>query len=235
MAALNSAYAIMLALYQRDAQGNGSGEGQMVDVALIEPIYHILGAQTTLYDQMGIVQQRTGNRSVNNAPRNAYKTRDGRWVAMSTASQSIAERVMTLIGRPEVAKEPWFSSGNGRARHGDELDEMVGSWVRERDMDTVMRAFEEAGAAIAPIYDIAQLLADPGYQARGSVVEVADEELGTVKMQNLPFRMSAGQGEVKFAGRRMGRDTAEVLGQMLGLSDAELKALDEAGVTRPAP
>lgn len=232
IAAFASAYAVMLALYQRDVKG---GEGQMIDVALIEPIFHLLGGQTTLYDQLGIIQARSGNRSVNNAPRNTYKTRDGRWLAMSTASQSIAERVMKMIGQPEIAKEPWFGSGAGRARHADELDALVGAWIGERDQETVMAAFEEAGAAVAPIYDIKQVIEDPQYQALGSVVSVPDEDLGTVRMQNLPFRMSRAAGSVKFGGRRLGRDTDEVLRELLGMSDDELRGLRESGITEPSP
>ncbi len=231
IAAFTSAYAVMLALYQRDVKG---GEGQMIDVALIEPIYHVLGGQTTVYDQTGFIQTRSGNRSVNNAPRNTYKTRDGKWLAMSTASQSIAERVMDMIGKPEVAKESWFTSGAGRATHSDELDEMVGSWIAARDSDAVITAFEDAGAAVAPIYDIAQVIADPQYQALNSIVSVPDEDLGTVRMQNLPFRMSNGVGAVKHGGRRLGRDTDQVLRDVLQMSDSDILALHKSGVTKPA-
>ena len=236
IAALSGAYAIMLALYQRDAakDGKGAGAGQMIDLALIEPIYHILGAQTTIFDKLGIVQGRTGNRSGNTAPRNTYKTRDGRWVAISTASQSIAERVMNMVGRPDVIQQPWFTTGRSRALHADELDAIVGGWIAERDNDEVLRAFEEAGAAVAPIYDISQVIADPQYQALGSVVALPDEDLGEVKMQNMLFRMSNAVGAVRHAGRKLGRDTDEVLREVLGLEESELRDLYEAGVTRPA-
>jgi crotonobetainyl-CoA:carnitine CoA-transferase CaiB-like acyl-CoA transferase len=207
----------------------------MIDVALIEPIYHLLGGQTTIFDQLGTIQSRSGNRSVNNAPRNTYKTRDGRWVAMSTASQSIAERVMGMIGHPGIAKEPWFSSGAGRAKHADELDALVGAWIGERDHDAVMAAFEEAGAAVAPIYDIKQLIDDPQYQALNSVISLPDEDLGTVRMQNLPFRMSAGAGAVKHGGRRLGQDTDSVLRDVLGMSETDLQSLHNSGVTQPTP
>jgi crotonobetainyl-CoA:carnitine CoA-transferase CaiB-like acyl-CoA transferase len=224
IAALSAAYATMLALYDRVH----TGVGQMIDVALIEPIFHILGGQPTIYDQTGAIQGRSGNRSVNNAPRNVYKTRDGRWLAISTASQSIAERVMTLVGHPEVIGEPWFKSGVGRSQHGDLLDGFVASWILERDAHAVLEAFEQAGAAVAPVYDVAQVMADPQYQALDAVVSVPDEELGTVRMQNLLFRMSATPGEVRHAGRKLGEDTHEVLRELLGMSDDELAALEHA-------
>jgi formyl-CoA transferase len=230
IAALSSAYAVMLALYHRDARG---GEGQMIDVAIIEPIFHLLGAQTTIFDQLGIVQGRTGNRTNNNAPRNTYKTREGRWVAISTSAQTIADRVMVLVGRPDIVDQPWFRAGPDRAKHADELDAIVGGWIAERDLDEVVRAFEEAGAAIAPIYDITQVLEDPQYQALQSVVTVEDDDLGPIKMQNLLFRMSATPGRVRHPGRKAGRDTDEVLRELLGLSEERLRELYAAGVTAP--
>lgn len=231
IAALSAAYAVMLALYHRDVRG---GEGQMIDVSLIEPIFHILGAQTTIYDQTGEIQFRTGNRTKNNAPRNIYRARDGRWVAISTSADVIARRVMQLVGHPEVVGEPWFSSGRTRAEHTEELDAMVGGWIAQRDADEVIAAFEGAGAAIAPVYDVAEVNADPQYRALGSVVDVPDEDLGSVKMQNLLFRMSETPGEVRRAGRRIGQDTDDVLREILGLSDERLGELSASGVTAPA-
>src|ERR1044072_7626621 len=95
--------------------GEATGRGQVVDLAIIEPILTLLGPQITTYDQLGILQERTGNRSANNAPRNTYRTRNGSWVAISTSAQSIAERVMRLVGHPEVIDEPWFATGGHRA------------------------------------------------------------------------------------------------------------------------
>ena len=122
--------AILMALRARDR----TGRGQIIDLAIIEPILTILGPQPTWYDQLGIVQARRGNRSVNNAPRNIYRTADGRWVAISTSAQSVAERVMRLVGRPEIINEPWFDSGAKRAEHADELDDAVASWIAQRTL-----------------------------------------------------------------------------------------------------
>jgi len=216
IAALSGAYAAMLALYHRDLR---SGEGQMIDIALIEPIFHLLGGQPVIYDQTGAIQGRSGNRSVNNAPRNNYKTRDGRWLAISTAAQAIAERVMTLVGHPEVITEEWFKSGVGRAKHGDMLDGFVASWIAGRDAEVVLKAFEDVGAAVAPVYDVSQVFSDPQYRFLKSVVSVPDEELGAVRMQNLLFRMSGTPGEVRHAGRKLGQDTNEILREVLGTSD----------------
>jgi crotonobetainyl-CoA:carnitine CoA-transferase CaiB-like acyl-CoA transferase len=227
IAGISGAYAAMLALYHRDARG---GRGQVVDLAIIEPILTLLGAQPTVFDQLGELQPRTGNRSGNNAPRNTYRTRDGRWVAISTSTTAIAARVMRLVGRPDVVDEPWFDSGLERARNGDLLDGAVAAWIAEREFADVMAAFEAAGAAIAPIYDARDVLEDPQYRALGSIVSVDDEDLGSLRMQNVIFRMLGTPGAVRFAGRRVGQDNRLIYGERLGLSAERLAELAEEGV-----
>lgn len=222
-----AANAILLALYHRDVH---DGPGQVIDLAIIEPILTILGPQPIVYDQLGISQTRTGNRSVNNAPRNTYRTADDRWVAVSTSAQSIAERVMHLVGHPEVIEEPWFGSGAERAKHADELDGYVGGWIARHDLDEVVRIFEEAHAAIAPIYNIEQIMKDPQYQALNSITSVDDPDLGSVKMQNVMFRMSDTPGQIRWAGRRLGQDNDAVYCEELGLSEDDLTELHEKGV-----
>ena len=226
IAGLAGAFAVMSALYHRDARG---GAGQVVDLAIIEPILMVLGAQATAYDALGVVPQRTGNRSSNNAPRNTYRTRDGRWVAVSTSANTVAERVMRLVGHPEVISEPWFQRQSERAQHADLLDEMVGGWIGGRDLDEVSREFEAAGAAVAPIYDISQVLADPQYQALGTFLRLPDEELGSVLLQNVFARLSATPGEVRWPGRPLGADNEVVFGRV-GISSERLHELHAEGV-----
>src|SRR6516162_9175464 len=105
------------------------GTGHVIDISLLEPLLTLLGPGPSVYDQLGIVPGRHGNRSPNNAPRNTYRTRDGRWVAISASATSIAERVMRLVGRPDIAEQPWFHSARERVRHGDQLDDIVGGWI----------------------------------------------------------------------------------------------------------
>ncbi|WP_228084240.1 CaiB/BaiF CoA transferase family protein [Streptomyces profundus] len=224
IAALSTAYAVMTALAGRAT----TGVGQVVDLAIIEPMLTVLGPQPLWYDQLGYVQPRTGNRSTNNAPRNTYRTSDGQWVAVSTSAQSIAERVMRLVGRPELVDEPWFTSGAGRAAHADTLDEAVGAWIARHDKAAVLAAFEAAEAAIAPIHDVRDVLDDPQYRALDSVTEVQDEELGPLRMQNVLFRLSGTPGAIRWAGRPHGADTEAVLGE-LGLSAEEIARLRTAG------
>ncbi|KOG38236.1 CaiB/BaiF CoA transferase family protein [Streptomyces decoyicus] len=224
IAAMATSYAVMAALHGRAA----TGRGQVIDLALIEPMLTVLGPQPLWYDQLGHVQPRTGNRSANVAPRNTYRTADGSWVAVSASAESVAERVMRLVGRPEVIDEPWFATGAGRARHADELDTAVADWIARHDRAEVMAAFEKAEAAVAPIYDIREVMADPQYQALGSITEVPDDELGPLRMQNVLFRLSETPGAIRWAGRPHGADTDEVLAA-LGLTGPEIDGLRAAG------
>ena len=135
---------------------------------------------------------------------------------------------MELVGRPEFITEPWFSSGAGRAEHGDELDEAVGAWILQRDRDDVVAQFEAAQAAVAPVYDASDIVADPQYAALGTIVTLPDPDLGEVSMQGPLFRLSDGVPPVRFTGRPPGADTTEVLTE-LGFSAHEIAALRENG------
>ena len=227
IAGISAACSALMALYHRDARG---GSGQTIDLAILEPIVAALGPQPMIWDQLGLLQRRTGNRSDNNAPRNTYRTKDKRWVAISTSATSIAERVMRLVGRPDIAEKPWFSSAGERSRRSEVLDGAVQKWIAARDLDEVVTAFEDAGAALAPIYDVEQLVNDPHVQARESIMTVADEDLGELKMQNLMFRLGDTPGAIRFPGRKLGQDTAEVYAQLLGLHADDVAKLREAGV-----
>lgn len=231
ISALATSQAIMFALFaQRNERSESFNKGQVIDLAIIEPILAILGPQATVYDQLKIVQPRTGNRSVNNSPRNTYLTKDGKWLAVSTSAQSIAERVLTLVGHPEVITEPWFATGSTRAAHSEILDKYVGDWIAERNADFVISAFEEAEAAVAPIYDIRDILTDPQFVALKTILDVEDPGLGAIKMQNVMYRMSGTPGEIKWTGRPRGADSREILQADLKLTREQIDQLIEIGV-----
>lgn len=225
VAALATAFAIMVALRARGQ----TGQGQVIDTSLVEPLMTLLGPQVTAFDLLGELQPRTGNRSSHNAPRNVYRTADGSWVAVSASATSIAERVLRLVGRADLTEQPWFATGSGRVVHVDEIDGAVAAWIAARPRDEVLAAFEAAEAAIAPVYDARDILADPQLAALGAIVSVADEELGAVKMTNVISRLSATPGEIRRTGGLHGADTAEVLGE-LGVSADELARLRQDGV-----
>ncbi|MDE0941673.1 MAG: CoA transferase [Alphaproteobacteria bacterium] len=228
IAASYGTFATMFALYHRDAQGGN--EGQEIDLSIYEPIFQILGPQPMQYDQLGMIQQRWGNRSKNNAPRNTYQTRDGHWVAISTNAPAIVTRVLTLCGGEDVANDPRFATPQGRVEHMEEVDGIVADWVRERDLDDVLQKFEEAEAAIGPAYNIAQIFEDPQYQARGDIIELEDEDLGKIKMTNAFPYMSKTPAQIRHGGGRKGQHNEDILGGQLGLDEAALAALKDKGV-----
>lgn len=208
IAALHGTAAVMFALRERDQI---SGRGQWIDLSIYEPMVAALGYQATAYDQLGTIQQRRGNRSNNNAPRNTYRTRDRSWVAVSCSTPSIVDRVLRLVGGDKLAQDPRFQTAAQRVEHVEVLDELVGGWIAERDLQHVMAAFEQAQAAIAPVYDIEQLLDDPHVQARGTFTTLEDEDLGPTLIQDVVPRLSRTPGRIRHLGPHLGDANDDVL------------------------
>jgi formyl-CoA transferase len=228
IAALTGCAAAMFALWWREH--GGDGRGQVIDLSIYEPLFWLLGPQALVYDQLGVVQGRTGNRAPFTAPRNAYQTKDGRWLGLSASAQSIAERVMRIVGREDIVSEPWFGDHIGRLEHVDELDEIIQEWIGRRTTEEVLERFAEAEAAIAPIYSIEDIVRDPQYLARQTITEVQHPKLGPILMQNVIPRLSETPGRIDHAGPELGEHNAEIYLGELGLSRQELADLDEAGV-----
>ena len=224
LAGIAGSSAVSMALLHR----HKTGRGQEIDLDLLSPIMTAVGPGVIYADQLDIDQERTGNRSTNNAPRNLYRTKDGHWLAISTSANSIAERVLRLVGHPEVLDEPWFATGRQRAAHADLLDDYVGGWIGERTRDEVIAAFEDAGAAVAPVYKPSELLDDPQVTAIEMVTTVDDEDLGPVRMQNVMWRMGESPGSIRHTGRAHGADTDEILAES-GYSAEEIARLREVG------
>ena len=227
IAGISGAFLTLAALRAREAE---AGVGQMIDLSIYEPIFWLLGPQASVYDQLGVAQGRSGNRAPFTAPRNAYLSRDGVWLGLSASSQSTAERTVNLVGHPELVEQEWFANHTGRLQHQDELDEVIGAWVAERDADEVVATFGAAGAAIAPILDIAGIFEDPQYAHNESVTTVEDPVLGPVRMQNLVGRLSATPGQVRTTGPALGQHNEEILGGLIGYGEAELRHMAEEGV-----
>jgi crotonobetainyl-CoA:carnitine CoA-transferase CaiB-like acyl-CoA transferase len=224
VAAFATAFGILAALRAREA----TGRGQVVDTNLVEPLTMLLGPQVTAYDLLGVLQPRTGNRSGHNAPRNVYRTADGRHVAVSASATSIAERVLRLVGRGDLTGAPWFRTGVGRVEHVEEIDAAVAAWIGARDRDEVLAAFESADAAAAPVYDAADLLADAHLAATEAFTTLDDPELGHVKMSNMVTRLSDTPGSVERPGAAHGAHTAEVLAE-IGIGPGGLERLRAEG------
>ena len=227
VAALAATYAVMMALYHRDVHGGG---GQLVDVNLIEPLARLIESSTLAYDQLGIVTGRVGNRFDASAPRNAYRTSDDKWLAISSASPNIAARVYRAIDRPDLADDPDYVDPVPRQQRAGEVDQLVADWVGRRTLAEAMATFEDASVAAAPIYDAEQLLADPHLRARGTFVRVDDPDLGAMTVQAPVAVLTETPGRIDHLGRPLGADSDTVFGELLGIEPDRLAALRAAGV-----
>jgi crotonobetainyl-CoA:carnitine CoA-transferase CaiB-like acyl-CoA transferase len=206
---LAAAFATMVALH--------SGVGQVVDVNLLESLFQVMGPLISAHHLLGYAQPRMGSSIPYSVPRGTYRTADGEWVAISASAESVAARVMALLG---VGDDERFATFSGRVEHRDELEALVIAWVAARPLAEVLAAFEAAQAAIAPVMTMADIAVDPHFRARGAITEVDG-----VPMQGLIARLSATPGSIRGVGRPLGADTDEVL--------AELAAT--AGTPAPTP
>ena len=226
VASLAATYAVMMALYHRDVHG---ASGQLVDVSLIEPLARLVEQSTLAYDQLGVVETRTGNRADASAPRNVYRTSDDQWIAMSSASASTAARVYCAIERPDLATRPEYVDHVPRQERAGEIDDLVSAWVGKHTLDHAMAVFLDAGVAASPVYDARQLLADEHLRARGTFVVVEDPELGAVTVQAPIAVLSETPGRVSHLGPRLGADNDAVYGGLLGMDADRIRALRAAG------
>ena len=229
VAAMVSTFAVMFGLWNREMNG---GSGQVIDTSLIEPIFSILGPHTLRYDQLDDIEERTGNQSSSSAPRNVYETGDGRYVAISASTQPTAMRVFDAIDRQDLKDDPRFADTDSRLEHKNELDAIIQDWMSERPREAVLETFEDAGATIAPIYNVADILEDEQYQARNSVVDVADEDLdgGEAPVPNTFPEFSETPGEIRHLGPALGEHTETVLDGFLGYDEETIDDLREQEV-----
>ena len=216
MAALNVYGAVMVAL--REVEVNG-GKGQTLDLPLFDPLFSVLGPQAANHKLTGEVKVRSGSRSTNAAPRNVYQTRDGHWVCLSASTQGMAERVLVKIGRPELVKDPRFSTNIERVRNGIELDRIIGGFIAERDLDENLRYFDEAGVTIGPVYDISQIVQDDYVLERESLIEIPDDEMGELPTHPVVPRLSGTPGALKSAAPRIGEHNEALLKPLLGAAE----------------
>ncbi|MBA3303899.1 MAG: CoA transferase [Acidimicrobiia bacterium] len=201
--ALVAAFATMVALH--------SGVGQVVDVNLLESLFQLMGPLISAHHLLGYAQPRLGSGIPYSVPRGTYRTADDRWVAVSSSSESVARRVLDLLGAGDDER---FETFSGRVEHRDEVDALLSGWIAARPYAVVVAAFEAADAAIAPVMAMADIASDPHYAARGAVVDV-----GGVPMQGLVARLSATPGAVRWTGRPLGADTDEVLNELVPPTD----------------
>lgn len=227
MAGQFAVFGTMFAIYERDI--GGSGEGQVVDVSLYEPLFRVLLGDIEAYDVSGRVPEQTGNRSPNSAPRNLYATKDG-YLALSASSQQIFENVCEAIGRPELVTDERFATNDARVAHVDALDEIIESWTRDRSTSEAIRQMHAADAIVGPVYEMPDIYADEQYRGRESIIEVPDDELGEVTTPNAFPVLSRTPGSVESLGAGHGEHNEQVYREELGIPEATYAQLREDGI-----
>ena len=220
------AAATMIALREVEVRG---GAGQVVDLSLFEPIHAILGPEAANLKLNGVPTMRNGSRAPNTSPRNVYECSDGKFVALSAAMQSMAERLFKAMGREELIEDPRFATNTDRLRHADELEAMVADFMRQRTQAQNLALFDEVGVTVGPVCDAADLMAHHYVREREVLVELPDDEMGELPMHNVVPRLSGTPGAIRSPAPIVGEHTREILGS-LGLDDAAIAALRSEGI-----
>ncbi len=226
IAGLYGVSAAMIAL--REVEING-GKGQVVDLPLLDPLFAILSPQAANYRLTGKVKLRTGSRSTNSAPRNAYRCSDGAYVSLSGSIQKMTERLFRAIGRPELIEDPRFRANADRLRHVEELDAIIGAFIAQRSQAENVAFFEKAEVTIGPIYDTPQIMADPHVIARELIADYPDPDMGSLPMHHVVPRLTETPGSIRTKAPRLGEHNREILAG-LGLSEDAVAELAQAGV-----
>jgi formyl-CoA transferase len=226
IAGLSGAMATVIAV--RNVEVNG-GQGQVIDVSLLESIFSILGPEAAIYRLTKKIRKRVGSASEGTSPRNVYATSDGGWVAISASTQAMTERLFQAIGRDDLNQDPRFSTNSERVKRRAEVDGIVGGFIKERTLADAIAFFEAAGVTAAPVYDIGQFLEDPHVQERGIVVEAPDADMGEVPMHAVVPRLSGTPGRLRTPAPAVGQHNHEVFSR-IGYSDERIAALAQKGV-----
>jgi formyl-CoA transferase len=222
----------MFAIFERDVgRDGGSGEGQVVDVSLYEPLFRQMAADPEAYHKTGAVRERTGNRSTNSAPRNLYEAEDG-YVTLSASAQRIFENVMEAIGREDLIDDPRFVDNAARVENVEELDRIIEEWIADKDRDEVIETITEHSGIVGPVFDIEDVFDSELYEAREDLVEIDDPDVGDLVTHNAHPKLSRTPGKVTNAGPRHGEHTEEVYIDELGMSAERLVELRDADVVK---
>jgi crotonobetainyl-CoA:carnitine CoA-transferase CaiB-like acyl-CoA transferase len=228
---LASMHAVMGALMSLLRVKTGQGDGQVVDVSLAESVFNVMESLVPEYDMLGHVRERSGGALPGIAPSNTYPTADGAYVVIAGNSDPIFKRLMQTIGRADLAEDPEFAHNDGRAAQSDMLDGAISAWSSALPIDNVLKALEAAEVPAGRIYNVADIVADPHYQARGMILDADLPGGATVKMPGIVPKLSETPGSVNWQGPALGQHTDSVLGE-LGMSADDIAQLKHSGVVQ---
>jgi crotonobetainyl-CoA:carnitine CoA-transferase CaiB-like acyl-CoA transferase len=227
LAGMHAVVGVLLALLARGK----TGTGQVVDVAIYESVFNMLEGIVPEYDGAGVVREPSGSTLTGIVPSNTYQCADGKYVVIGANGDSLFQRLMRAIGKPEMAADTRFANNAGRVAHEQEIDAAIGAWTRANDSSTVLRTLDEASVPGGPIYSVADMAIDPHFNARGlfQSVDIDGEPLKVPAI--MPF-LSNTPGSTRTPGPKLGEHTDEVLRALAGATDADLAQWRDAKVIR---
>jgi len=226
---LASLHAVMGALMSVLRVKMGNGDGQVVDVSLVESVFNLMESLVPEYDLLGHVRERSGGALPGIAPSNTYPTRDGSYVVIAGNSNPIYKRLMHAIGRADMAEDPQFAQNDGRAAQEKLIDAAIAGWTSAHTIDEVLEVLERAEVPAGRIYSVKDIVADPHYQARGMLLDTELPDGVHVKMPGIVPKLSETPGEVRWQGPTLGEHTDSIL-SALGIAAAEIAAMRQRGV-----
>lgn len=228
--AIYGALGAMMALYSRVL----TRRGQVVDACLYESAFSLIEPHVPAFDKLGLVANRTGSRLPDSAPNNTYVTRNRRYLHITAMGDAVFVRLVSAIGRPELAADPKYATQVARSENEEELDELIGAWAGARDLDEVMAALTKAVIPAAPIYTVEDIFKDEHFKARDMLVRMPDEVFGSVVLPGIVPKLSATPGAIRHAGHGVGEDTVDVLADVLGLRPDVIERLERERVIATA-
>ncbi len=228
IAGLHAALGILMAVYDRDVRG--TGDGQIVDVAIYESVFNLMESMVPEFDMYGIVRERSGATVSGIVPTNTYPCKDAKYIIIGGNGDSIFQRLMRAAGRPDMADDPRFAHNNDRVEHEQEIDDAITSWTKAHTFDEVMSALEQAEVPAGAIYSVADQLQDPHFQARGLFERVQLPDGDSVTLPTFGPKLSKTPGGTSWPGPPLGSHNDEVYAELLGLTAADLERLRAEGV-----
>ncbi|WNC08402.1 CaiB/BaiF CoA transferase family protein [Pseudomonas coleopterorum] len=228
---LASMHAVMGALMSLLRVKTGQGDGQVVDVSLAESVFNVMESLVPEYAMLGHVRERSGGALPGIAPSNTYPTADGGYVVIAGNSDPIFKRLMNAIGRADLGDAPAFAHNDGRAAQSDLLDGAINAWSTQHSIEEVLRVLEAAQVPAGRIYSVADIVADPHYQARGMILDAQLPGGVETKMPGIVPKLSATPGVVNWQGPSLGQHTQDVLTE-LGLSQSAIQRLKDEGIVQ---
>lgn len=218
---LAGAFLTLAAIQSRRTNG---GLGQVVDLPIYEPLLALMGAQVVEYDQLGIVQQRSGSRLPLVSPRNTFRTRDDKWIALSAGAHAVFERLCVSLDVPELAADPRFADNQKRLENADAVEAALQQAIGKFDLKDLAARLQLHDAPGAPVYSVADMFDDPHLLARGNITSIPDDELAdNIQMPNVMGKFSRTPGAVTHAAPPLGASNRAVLIDELGFPEQELR------------